>query len=232
MNVVTLTVACCLAFVTASHLHGQILGDVVHGDFLDQKFEEDFSDPRYKNQSAYAPVNEYQEYAQSFTVGHDGLLSHVEIYGSEFGYTGLTVTVYNAVGGQLGAVLGSRTVMGQTSTTLWWAFDLRSAGIFAHQGDRLAIAVSGNFSWIANLWGDPLRTYEGGYVYNRLIQDSGGEHTIPVGQWYGLDEPYYARNDLMFHTFVIPEPSTILLATIAFAVLPTCRRKSVPHNRV
>src|SRR6476620_6610047 len=157
MNFAKITLAGCnLVLIATSLVHGQNW-DFVSGDLLDQKFEEDFSDPRYKNQYSYGQVNQYQEYAQTFTVGRDGLLSHIELYCNAAWFSHSTASIYSVVDGTIGPVLGSRTAeVGQPVTKTWGVFDLRGAGIHVHKGEQLAIAVSGRFDWISSLWENPV----------------------------------------------------------------------------
>ena len=222
------------AVVPPAEIYGQLpSNDVVTGDIPDQQYAEDFSDARYHNVYSYGPINAYQEYAQTFTVGKSGQLSHVEIYGEGPWFKPVTLSIYGFSGTVSDQILGSRTLApGNPTFKRWISFDLRSAGIDINVGDVLAIALSGDsngeFEWISSLWGNPKLIYAGGGVYNRLIKDSSG---TPINMaWYPLDGTL-AANDLLYRTFVsvVPEPAMVPMVTCSLmGILLLTRRR---HGR-
>ena len=207
-----LAIAFCLAPAIGGDLfRTRPMDDAVHGDFLDQRFEGDVPTPKYNTGYSSGQINSYQEWAETFTVGMSGTLSHVEVFGSAPWFTDVSVNIYKPTDDGYWQLLCSRTLWPGNPTNFYWhSFDFRDAGIEMHQGDQFAIGMSGRFEWISSQWSQPNRTYEGGAVYTRLLQEPGSVNTLPIGWWYPLNGTQ-AQNDLMFRTFMIPEPSSATL---------------------
>jgi sulfatase modifying factor 1 len=75
------------------------------------------------------------------------------------------------------------------------------------------------------------RGVRGGSWYANLFDSAGND----LAAWLRTNTvPSHEDSSIGFRmaSIAIPEPSTILLATVALAALPTRRRKSLPHNRV
>src|SRR5215212_6922007 len=136
------------AVVPLAEVYAQLpSNDVVTGDILDQQYAEDSGDARYRNAYSYGPINEYQEYAQTFTVGKSGQLSHVEIYGQGPWSKPVILSIHGFSGTVSDQIFDSRTLApGNPTFKRWISFDLRSAGIIVNPGDVLAIALNGDSS--------------------------------------------------------------------------------------
>jgi hypothetical protein len=219
----------CAALLPGSRLDAQVpFRDKVEGGVLDQYFEEDLNDPRYDNAYSTGPSNEYQEWAQSFTVGLNGTLSHVAVYGSAPWWEEVTLNVHNFPASIPGEIIASRTLMpGNPATFRWITFDLRPQNIRMRPGEKFALSLSGRFDWWASMWGDPVRTYDGGEIYNRILMDSLGGVPYNNSQWYLLTGGH-ADNDFLFRTYLnpIPEPTTAALAvTAALLLLPLAKSR-------
>ena len=204
--------------------------DNVNGGFLDQEFVEDFTDPRYANASAYAPTNEWQEFSQTLTVGRDGQLSHVSIYGGGANVLA-TLSIYSTNQGLPDQLLGSRTLQ-PGSVYQWTTFDFESEGIDLLSGQVIALAMSGRFDWSASLFGNPYLRYEQGQVYSRQIKEF-GEPLYNDGNWFLLNPLYNEGGDLLFRTYLtsIPEPATAALSTVALVCLAGLRRSAASRLR-
>jgi hypothetical protein len=227
----------CATLLQCSLLNAQVpFRDKVTGGVLDQYFEEDLSDPRYEHAYSTGPSNEYQEWAQSFTAGTNGTLSHVEVYGSAPWWEEVTLNVHDFSGSIPREIVGSRTLMpGNPSTFRWITFDLRAESIRMRPAEKFAISLSGRFGWWASMWGDPVRTYDRGDIYNRILMDSQGGVPYNDSQWYLLAGSH-ANNDFLFRTYLnpIPEPTTaahvIIGALLLIPVAASRRRARIRHG--
>ena len=179
--------------------------------------------------------------AQTFTVGIAGQLSRIDL---EIAYIttipptrGLNLEVRTTTGGVptntvLATVLLPAASVPPSPTELhdpypFASFDVSSAGLVVSPGEQLAIVLTTEsespsfYGWHANdINQDPgqLVAYDGGVQFFFL-----GENPDP-GDWNKLDDEF---SDLGFRTYVaiIPEPSTLALATCALLGLVGRRKR-------
>ena len=182
--------------------------------------------------------------AQTFTVGHAGLLSRVEIAldaGSHLSAVERTfqITSTNAAGVPVYGTppLATFTVTlpangGTSSVYGFYGADLTASGLMVSPGQVLAIvdvgAVAPDSShwWVGRFRGDP--TYAGGAYFTTYYS---GDHSD--GVFHSLDGSAVAY-DVGFRTWVddgtpvtpaVPEPATILLLGAGLAAVRCARSR-------
>lgn len=189
-------------------------------EVLDQEYVEDYDHPRYEHVTSYAPTNEHQEFAQSFTVGIDGVLSRIEVYGSGSWNVEQRLDIYDLQDSNLNQIIGSHSIVsGIGGSSRWRSIDISSLNILVEAGDELAIAFYGWFHWRSSLWKDPLLTYDDGQIFYRS--------ELGNWQWNPMAEDF-TENDLEFRTFVIPvpEPPPHIMLVVAFVAPALLRRRA------
>jgi hypothetical protein len=101
-------------------------------------------------------------------------------------------------------------------------FDGPNSGVF------LAHTANSNFPYLGHTYGSGHIEGHDTALEVRLGSDT-ATITAVADNWIVNDSPiYYLLNA---QATLVPEPSTIALAVLAFAALPIRRRNSVPHNR-
>jgi hypothetical protein len=174
-------------------------------------------------------VNKNQEVAQTFTVGTDGYLDHIDVYIGKHpsgAGTDLWFELRNSPSGP--ALYDVVFTRGQSSAWGWESFDLSSELIEVDVGQELAIVMgltgTNDFGW---LWfGQYLSVfdpYSGGVG---LIRDV----SVPGSPWE-FPPPEDEKNmfDFAFRTYVspIPEPSATLLLFSGLLTLAALKRAGV-----
>jgi len=188
-------------FAAVAALMLGIVGNACATVIVDQQY---YSDER--NANGAGSYSDFRR-AQTFTVGVDGLLNSVQVFGLNF----RSINILNTSSGVPQTILGSTDVFQSAGDA--FTFDVSALGISVAVGEVYAFEVIGGA-----LSGDAIGQYAGGSDF--FINPRTGDTSFTPTRF---DSYFLTTVDNL--EVAVPEPSSAALLLIAGAAIASSRRR-------